>query len=53
MRPLRGGLDYAIVGPNSPLLGPQGNVQRLELDYSSGFRTGGGYRLPGGSGRPC
>jgi hypothetical protein len=39
-------LDYAINGPSSPW-GPQGGVDRLQADYTSGFRASAGYRLPG------
>jgi hypothetical protein len=37
--------DFAIVGPSSPF-GPQGNVVSDDWKYRSGFRVGGGYRLP-------
>jgi hypothetical protein len=38
--------DFAIVGPASAF-GPQGSVVSDEFKYRSGFRVGGGYRLPG------
>jgi hypothetical protein len=39
-------LDYAIVGPTNAF-GPQGDVQSLSWNTTSGFRAGGSYRLPG------
>jgi hypothetical protein len=38
--------DFAIVGPASAF-GPQGSVVTDEWKYRTGFRVGGGYRLPG------
>ena len=46
MKPRRMPLDFAIVGPSGPF-GPLGDVRSLDYDISSGFRAGGGYRLPG------
>jgi hypothetical protein len=39
-------MDYAIPGSNNPF-GVQGDVASLSPDFRSGFRAGGGYRLPG------
>jgi hypothetical protein len=42
----RRALDYAIVDPNNRGV-PEGTLDSLEWDTNSGFRLGGGYRLPG------
>jgi hypothetical protein len=39
-------IDYAIPGPNSPF-GVQGDIASVSPNFRSGFRVGGGYRLPG------
>jgi hypothetical protein len=44
MEPRRRALDFAIVDPNTDG-NPQGRIESLDWEYSSGFRVGGGYRL--------
>jgi hypothetical protein len=46
LRPLRRGIDIAV---NTPINNnhPEGAVTSLDWDFKSGFRVGGGVRLPG------
>ncbi len=45
MQPRRRALDFAIVDPNTDGK-PQGSIESLSLDSTSGLRIGGGYQLP-------
>ena len=46
MKPHRNAQDYAIIAPDRITL-PGGTIQSVDLATQSGFRFGGGWKLPG------
>jgi hypothetical protein len=48
MKPRRRALDFAIVDPIDNGV-PEGSIESINWDWSSGLRVGGGYRAPGSS----
>jgi hypothetical protein len=46
LKPRRRAFDFAILDPNNRGV-TEGSIESLEWEFSSGFRAGGGYRLPG------